>query len=591
MSRIRMDTGDRTGLQKPEWRDRYLQFEDSILVVWDDEENEPPAEAAERIRRFREMQAADSASRVMRWNWNTPFFLSAHDPDVFYAAANRVLKSTELGDDLQVISPDLTGQDPEKIRISTQTTGGITPDVTGAETHATIVSLEESPLVPGKLYAGTDDGNVWMTTDDGENWTELTARFSGMVPDSSYVSRVEASHHDPARFYVTFDNHRRNDFTPYVFVTDDDGASFRSISSDLPSDGPDFVHVLAEDPANPDLLFVGTDVGAYASLDRGGSWRRFMNGIPHAVPVHDLKVHPRDRELIAATHGRSIWIVDVAPLQQMRADWVAEAPVLFQPAPGLQFGDRFFDGHSTAQQWFEGRSRPFGTEFVYVLPERPENREVQVVVESVDGSFSRTLTGTSTPGMNTVRWNFRGEAPPRAALTPAERRDSLRTAAMMQSVVDSLVENEGADRAQLDQLMANFGRRRGFGGGFGGPQSRGWNDRPGETPAVRAPEGPGGRGARPGAGNQSLMRQMFGALRDRGMSFQSLFAGGGGAQAPMAEPGRYRVTITVDGEQYSTEFEVVRNAGYSPDDDGEEEAFRSWNDVFRWLRYLEAESR
>ncbi|HSG46305.1 MAG TPA: hypothetical protein VLA43_00695 [Longimicrobiales bacterium] len=590
MARIRMDTGERTGLQRPEWRDRYLEFEDSILVVWDDEENEPPAAAAERIRRFRELQAADSASRELRWNWNTPFFLSAHDPDVFYAAANRVLKSTTLGEDLEPISPDLTGQDPEKIRISTRTTGGITLDNTGAETHATIVSLEESPLVPGKLFAGTDDGNVWMTTDDGGSWTDLTARFRGLVPDSTYVSRIEASHHDPARFYVTFDNHRRDDFTPYVLVTDDDGRSFRSIASDLPADGPDFVHVLAEDPVNPGLLYVGTDVGVYVTLDRGGSWHRFMEGIPHAVPVHDLKVHPRDRELIAGTHGRSIWIVDVAPLQQMRAGWVAEEPVLLEPAPGLQFGDEFFDGHSTAQQWFEGVSRPYGATFVYILPERPEERQLEVVVESLDGSFRQTLNGPTARGMNTVSWNFRGAAPPRAALSPAERRDSVRTAEMVRAVADSLVEHEGADRAQIDQLLERFGQGgRGFFGGFGGQRSRGWEDRPGETPAIATP---GGERGDFGGGNQSLMRQMFGALRDRGMGTQALFSGGGGAP-PLAEPGRYRVTLKVGDRTLSQEFDVVRSEDYAPDAAGteEDEAYRDWNAVFRWLRYREAGSR
>jgi photosystem II stability/assembly factor-like uncharacterized protein len=590
MARLRLDTGERTGLRKPSWEDRYLEFEDSILVVWDDEENEPPAAAAERITLFREMQAADSARNELRWNWNTPFFLSPHDPDVFYTAANRVLKSTNLGEDLEVISPDLSGQDPEKIRVSTETTGGITPDVTGAETHATIVSLDESPLVRGRLYAGTDDGNVWMSPDDGGEWIELTDRFRGMVPDSTYVSRIEASAHVADRFYVAFDNHRRNDLVPYVFVTDDNGASFRSIASNLPSDGPDFVHVVHEDPVNPDLLYVGTDVGVYVSLDRGGSWSRFMEGFPSAVPVHDLKVHTRDRELIAGTHGRSIWIVDVAPLQQMGAAWVADEPVLFEPAPALQFSDRAVDGQSTAQQWFEGVSRPYGATFQYVLPERPEERQIEVVVESLDGTIRQTLNGTATQGLNTVRWNLRGEAPPPEPLSPAERRDSLKMAEAVQAVADSLVEFEGADREQVDRLIERFaggGRRGGFGGGFGGPQSRGWQDRPGETPAVGVP---GGERPGFGGGNQSLMRQMFGALRDRGMSTRSVFGGGGGGAAPLAEPGAYRVTVTVDGQVLTREFHVVRNQGYESEGITDQAPrFQSWDEAFRWLRYLELE--
>ncbi|MDX1746870.1 MAG: hypothetical protein R3324_13105, partial [Halobacteriales archaeon] len=316
MARIDLGTGDREGLQRPEWRDRYLEFEDSILVLWDDSTTTPPVDVQTRIDEFRRLQKADSASKQFRWNWNTPFFLSEHDSNVFYAAANRVLKSTALGDDLEVISPDLTTQDPEKIRVSTQTTGGITPDVTGAETHATITALAESPLVPGMLFVGTDDGNVWTSPDDGGDWVELTRRFSGLVPDSTYVSRIEPSHHDRDRFYVTFDNHRRDDFIPYVLVTDDGGGSFRSVGDGLPTDGPGFVHVVREDPTNPDLLFVGTDVAVYVSMDRGESWRRFDEGMP-TVPVHDLRIHPRDRELVAGTHGRSIWIVDIAPLQEL----------------------------------------------------------------------------------------------------------------------------------------------------------------------------------------------------------------------------------------------------------------------------------
>src|SRR5690606_20101298 len=135
--------------------------------------------------------------------------------------------------------------------------------------------------------------------------------------EGTYVSRIEPSSHDPNTFYVTYDNHRRGDYTPYVLASTDGGRTFRSIASNLPTGSIDFVHVIREDPVNPDLLFVGTDVGVYVSTDRGGSWTRFMTEMP-AVPVHDLKIHPRERELIAGTHGRSIWIVDIAPLQQLR---------------------------------------------------------------------------------------------------------------------------------------------------------------------------------------------------------------------------------------------------------------------------------
>src|SRR5690606_14290225 len=313
-------------------------WQDSIALVWPDTTRRPSADVQRRIAEFRRRASADSAAADLRYNWNTPFFLSPHDPDVFYAGANRVLKSTYRGDSLKAISPDLSKQDMTKIRVSTETTGGSTRDATGAETYGTIVSLTESPVRRGMLIAGTDDGNVWITRDDGANWTDLTSKFRGLVPDTTYVSRIEASPHDPNRFYVAFDNHRNGDFTPYVFITEDGGETFRSIASNLPTGGPDFVHVIREDPVNPNLLFVGTDVGVYVSVNRGGSWQKFMTGLP-TVPVHDLKIHPRDRELIAGTHGRSIWIADIAPLQQLTPAVIVADAHLFQPKPGLQFGE------------------------------------------------------------------------------------------------------------------------------------------------------------------------------------------------------------------------------------------------------------
>lgn len=599
MARINMATGERSGLQKPEWRDTYLQYEDSILVVWDDSLNAPPPDVQVKIDQFRELQQADSAAKQLRWNWNTPFFISHHDPDVFYAAANRVLKSEWRGDDLQVISPDLSYADAEKIEISTTTTGGITPDVTGAETFATIVSLDESPLVQGRLYAGTDDGRVWMSPDDGGEWIELTEGFEDMVPEGSYVSRIEPSKHDDRRFYVTFDNHRRNDFTPYVFVTDDNGASFRRISDGIPQrwpdDGPNFVHVVREDPVNEDLLYVGTDLGVWVSLDRGESWHRFMEGLP-TVPVHDLRIHPRDKELIAGTHGASIWIVDVAPLQQMAGGGVAtmaEGPMLFSPAPALQFGDRAEGGESTGHQVFEGQSARNGV-LHYWLPEAVEGRRLEFTVRGPDGSDWGTFRGGGSEGMNTAAWNMRGVAPEPEPLSPAERRDSLKTVTMIRETADSLVQYEGADSAQMatmldNVLSGNMNRMFGGGGGFGGGGARAFDERPGESPVM----GGGGGRAGGGAPNMNLLRQLFFALRDKGLGFGAL-QGRGGPPAPLAEPGVYTISTEVGGTTMSVELEVVRADDYVVESEPEDEASSwlfgagSWAEFFYRLREFEA---
>ncbi len=593
MSRIDLNTGQRTGLQKPSWRDRYLDFEDSVLVAWDDSLNAPPADAQRRIAEFKALQQADSASKELRWNWNTPFFISPHNPDVFYAAANRVLKSTWRGDDLQVISDDLSYADPEKIEISTRTTGGITPDVTGAETFATIVSLDESPVVRGKLFAGTDDGRVWMSPDDGGQWIELTAKFAGMVPEGTYVSRIEPSSHDGNRFYVTFDNHRRNDFTPYVFVSDDNGASVRSIAADVPqawpADGPNFAHVIREDPVNPNLLYLGTDLGAWVSTNRGTTWQRFQNGLP-TVPVHDLKIHPRDRELIAGTHGAAIWIVDVAPLQQMTDARMAEGAILFEPAAALQFGDPPVGGESAGQKIFEGETARYGATLTYYLPEAAADRRMELVVKDSRGTEVATVNGGGSKGFNTAIWNMQGPPPPPVVLSPAARRDSLKTVAMFREVGDSLVEFEGADRAAIDEAIDGFVSGGGFGrggfggGGFGGGGRSGFQDRPGETPAMAS--GGGGRGG--GAGGQTVMRQIFSALQSRGIDFRSLGGrGGGGGGSSVVEPGTYTVSMVVDGRTLSVPLTVVRAPTYVVDQGDEEETWLfgadSWGEFFeRW---------
>ncbi|HUH11541.1 MAG TPA: hypothetical protein VMK65_00470, partial [Longimicrobiales bacterium] len=350
MSRVNLLSGERTSLEKPSWREATSELRDSIaLLKGDDIERELSAAEQRKVDAWQAAIAADSAALDLRYNWNTPFLLSPHDPDVFYAAGNRVLRAVD-GGPLEPISPDLTYADTMKIRVSMRTTGGITRDATGAETYGTITALSESPRVKGLLYAGTDDGRVWKSPDGGASWEELTGRFPG-VPAGTYVSRVTPSAHEDGRVYVAFDGHRMDDFTPYVYASEDGGRSFRSIAADLPSGGIDFVHVITEDPVNADLLYVGTDVGAYLSTDRGRSWRRFMEGLP-TVPVHDLEVHPRDRELIAGTHGRSIWIVDVAPLQQLRGGAPATEAVAFEPKPALQYGDVPMGGESAGHRVF-----------------------------------------------------------------------------------------------------------------------------------------------------------------------------------------------------------------------------------------------
>jgi hypothetical protein len=533
------------------------------------------------------MQAADSAKADLRWNWNTPLVLSPHDNTVVYVAANRVVKYTNRGEEYEVVSPDLTYADPEKIHISTETTGGITPDVTGAETFATIVTLAESPLQQGLLLAGTDDGRVWVSRNGGGEWDELTGRFPG-VPEGTWTRRVELSHHDVKTFFVAFDGHRTNDFTPYVYMTEDGGESFSSIAGDLPTGKPDFVHVVRQDPVNPNLLFVGTDVGVYVSTDKGGHWQRFMEELP-TVPVHDLKIHPRDHELIAGTHGRSIWIVDIAPLQQLDDEVMASDFHLFAPKPSFQYGSPPVGGESTGQMVFEAPSPGYGAEIAYWIgedaevPQPEEAREgegrrpqgpptggppgmagrrgppgeagpqVELVIRGGAGETFTTLTGPATPGIHRVYWNFRGQAPEPAPKTPAQVQDSIRGVEVIWETVDSLVDAGAFERPMLERVanMMISGNRQGLMGMFGGR---------GESEAGEFQERPGeswGGGAR---GVTGPMIQVFRAF-SRAMGGGGMMGGRRDAQAPLAEAGDYTVTLKVGDREFSQPLSVGEGPG------------------------------
>src|SRR6185437_8280537 len=393
----------------------------------------------------------DSIDLDLRWNWNTPFLISKHNPQVLYFGSNRVLKSTKSGDEMFPISPDLSYADTMKIRVSTQTTGGITTDATGAETFANVVSLNESPIRAGILYAGTDDGRLWMTWNDGGTWNELTKNVTG-VPAGTYVSRIEPSHFDSLTFYVTYDNHRRDDFTPYVVATTDGGKTFKSIAGNLPTGGPDFAYVVREDLKNRDLLFVGTDVEAYVSTNRGQSWERFMTGLP-TVPVMDLMIHPRDNEIVAATHGRGFWIADIAPLQQWTAQIAAQPVHLFTPKPAFQWGERAFDGQSVGQKTFEVPSPQYGAEIVYRVSQ-PIQGAVKVLVQDARGDTLATLNGPGRAGIQRVVWNFRGKAAPAVALSPAGVRDSTRNAHKLSAMLDSVEKDGTLPKSTVDRIRA-----------------------------------------------------------------------------------------------------------------------------------------
>jgi len=249
-----------------------------------------------------------------RFNWSSPIILSPHDPNTVYLGGNYLFRSTDRGDTWTIVSPDLSTNDPVK---TDPESGGLTRDVTSAETHCTLITIVESPVARGLIWAGTDDGNVQVTRDGGGSWSNVRPNITG-VPAGLWVSRVTPSRFAEGSAYVTFDGHRSDDFRPYIVKTTDFGKTWTSLASDLPATGP--VYVITEDLRAPGLLFVGTESGAWFTVDSGRHWERLMNGLP-TVAVHDLVIHPRDNDLVAATHGRSVWILDdITPLQQLTSE-------------------------------------------------------------------------------------------------------------------------------------------------------------------------------------------------------------------------------------------------------------------------------
>jgi len=336
----------------------------------------------------------------LRFNWSTPFILSPHNPRTIYFGANKLFKSVNRGDSYKAISPDLTTNDPNKQRAGQRS---VTPEATGAEMHCTIITISESPMKQGLLYVGTDDGLVHVSKDDGASWSEIGKNISGL-PRNTWCSRVAASKHVEGRVYATFDGHRSNDFKPYVYVSEDFGQTWKPLTTGL-TDG-DSMYVITEGERNPDLLFLGSEMGLRVSLDRGASWTKYRSNFP-TVAVHDLKIHPRELDLVIGTHGRSIWTLDVSALERLTAGETSKDVAVFQPQDVLQLGRISRGMYDGDQNFMSPNSQP-GTRIYYHL-KQPVKGDVQVIVSDVSGANTQSYTGTNEAGLNVVEWNGRIE--------------------------------------------------------------------------------------------------------------------------------------------------------------------------------------
>jgi photosystem II stability/assembly factor-like uncharacterized protein len=353
-----------------------------------------------------------SPGDTYRFNWNTPFMLSPHNPSIVWLGGNRLFKSYNRGD-TWVASPDLT----KNIDRNTVALMGVPGDRTqlskndGVVSYSTIISLSESPVMPGVVWAGTDDGNVQVSRDSGTTFLEVGKGMPGLPANHEYwISRIEASHFDPAAAYVSVDGHRSDDIKPYLFVTHDYGKSWQSITNNLPAWGN--IQVVREDPKNKDLLYVGTEFGLYVSLDGGKQWQRFMNNLPTAR-VDDILVHPRENDLVVATHARSLWIADdISALQQMASVGSQDA-VLFDIRPAVAYlPDRQRGQQTGGQKAFVGENPQPGTMISYYLKSAASG-DVKITIADAAGKTIRTLGGTKDQGINRLNWNLRPQLPER----------------------------------------------------------------------------------------------------------------------------------------------------------------------------------
>ncbi len=386
-----------------------------------------------RIRPIPGPRSDGDDERTYRFNWNAPVVMSSHNSATIYFGANVLMRSRDRGHTWEEASPDLTKQ-LDRTELEIMGVMGSHPMMSandGISTYGNITTISESPFSADVVYAGTDDGNVQRTSDGGHTWTDLTANLRG-VPANTYVSRLVASRHAAGRVYATFDGHRNDDYAPYAYVSEDDGRRWRPIVSGLP-DGWS-VNVIVEHHRNPNLLFIGNEIGVYLSVDRGTTWVRLEGNLP-TVPVDDIVIHPRDNDLILGTHGRSIWILpNITPLEQLTPEVLARATHLFPVSPVTMYslqGDWPFPGAT-----YSAPNPTVGAQIRYYLqhdlaaiqpmaagdngdpnagaatPADTNDAEtVTITILDSDGETIRKLEGPGTKGIHDVAWDLRW-APP-----------------------------------------------------------------------------------------------------------------------------------------------------------------------------------
>ena len=412
----------------------YAMSQEGFLSRWD-------LRTGER----KDIRPAGPDGVELRFSWNAAIAIDPFDANTVYYGSQFVHKSTDRGDSWEIISPDLTTDNPEWQKQAES--GGLTLDVTGAENFTTILTIAPSPVERGVTWVGTDDGRVHVTRDGGRTWMSVEKNVKG-VPANTWVPHIEASKFDAATAYIVFDDHRRSNWTPYVYKTTDYGRSWRSLATD---DIWGYALVLEQDPVKKDLLFLGTEFGLYVSLDDGARWMKWTHGFPTASAMA-LVVHPREHDLVIGTHGRAAYILDdITPLRTLAPETMAEPIHLFAIPDAQQYrvkqtGESRFPGDGE----FRGENRPYGALVTYSLnmeglphPDEEIEREraagrteagaaaesegdaagreeeepkVTIEITASSGEVIRTFKGPAKLGVNRAVWDLRHdgfEQPPR----------------------------------------------------------------------------------------------------------------------------------------------------------------------------------
>ena len=348
-----------------------------------------------------------AAGQKFRWNWNAPIVFSPHEKTTVFFGGNVLFKSPDFGKTWEQISPDLTTNDPEKLK---DAGGPVAVENSTAEYHSTIITVNESPVQKGQIWVGTDDGNLQVTTDGGKNWSNLVKNVPGMAANSP-VSHVEPSRTNANTAYVAFERHMFDDFKPYIFKTSNGGKSWTSIAGNLPAKA--YVQIIREDPKNTNLLYAGTELGLFASYDGGANWLRLnLKNLPH-VAIHDILIHPRENDLILATHGRSLWIFDDATvIQQMTPQVLDSTAHLFSVRPGLRFASTF-TRYGIGDKVFTGPNPAAGALITYYLKEKLDDKaDFKVQIFDREGKLVQDLERPSREkGLNRIAWNLRFGGP------------------------------------------------------------------------------------------------------------------------------------------------------------------------------------